>query len=66
MTTTTADIVQVDAVLCEDGRCVMLMGHVDGEDAAFVATFPLPVPITEDEFLHAEWAALQNVPWRRT
>jgi hypothetical protein len=60
------EIEQVDAVLCEDGRTVMLTGHAADDNVTFTASIDLPWTLTEDAFLPSEWASLgQSVEWWR-
>lgn len=50
---------QIDAVLVEDGRTVVLYAYLAGEsEDVLVTNVELPVAITEGNFVRAEWERL--------
>lgn len=54
---------QVDAVLAEDHRTVLLYGYDRGKNV-YVASITMPCAISEDAFIPDEWRAVENVQWR--
>jgi len=58
-------IEQIDAVLCEDSRTVLLIGYTSDPDEDLVQSLELPLPIEEAHFLQDEWAnAARPDRWR--
>ncbi|TIL82789.1 MAG: hypothetical protein E5Y89_03625 [Mesorhizobium sp.] len=58
-------LVQIDVVLCEDGRSILAYGYT-ADDVCYLQTFPpLPIEIDEKDFLPDEWAeAARYGRWR--
>ncbi|MBB6411103.1 hypothetical protein HNQ71_003777 [Mesorhizobium sangaii] len=63
MTATPESIEQVDAVLAEDGRTVILYGHTADENVTFAASIVLPMKVDDASFLKDEWRTLPNLEW---
>ncbi|MER9596089.1 hypothetical protein [Mesorhizobium sp. M0244] len=61
--TTVADIVAVEAVLCEDNRTVFFYGHTADEDQTFCASTTLPLAITPAAFLVTDWLEVGWMHW---
>jgi len=58
-------IEQIDAILCEDNRTVLLIGYTSDPDEDLVQSFELPIAIDEAHFLHKEWEeAARPDEWR--
>lgn len=60
------EIIQTDAVLCEDLRTVLLYGHAKSDHETYTASFRLPMTISQAAFLPNEWLQLTaKADWRR-
>lgn len=63
---TVTAIEQIDAVLAEDNRTVVLYGHTASADETLITSITLPIAIDPATFLPEEWSEAKQLTWKAT
>lgn len=62
---TTPEIIDLEAILCEDDRTILLVGYTADPDRDQVQSIELPIAIERRHFLAEEWhQAVRPGDWR--